>query len=79
MTGTNLTGDPTAPTTVAPAISVNEVEATNIEPDPTVPDRLTAIVPPGLVPSGQTPPIAGTVHVSTAYGAITDGFPVKCA
>jgi hypothetical protein len=80
VTGISLTADPSAPAgTVAPSISVNDVVAAKVIPNPTIPDRLTAVVPAGLVPANKTPPIGGKVVVFTAYGAITPGFDVDCA
>jgi hypothetical protein len=80
VTGTNLTVDPTVPGPTAPlAVSVNDVPAASVAPDPNIPDRLTAVVPPGLIPAGDKPPVPGAVIVSTPYGAITPAFPVNCA
>lgn len=76
ITGSGLTADAGAPATADIEVRVNGLPATSVLADPTVADRITAVAPGGLV--GSNPPSQGTVQVSTAYGAITDPFPVLC-
>lgn len=78
VTGTNLTSDPAAHGTADLSVSVNATLATHVAADPVIPDRLTAVVPPGLVPPDKES-IPGSVVVSSAYGALSDPFPVQCA
>lgn len=78
VTGTNLTSDPAAPGSANLSISVNATLATHVAADPVIPDRLTAVVPPGLVPPDKQS-IPGSVVVSSAYGALSDPFAVQCA
>jgi hypothetical protein len=79
VTGTNLTADPEAPATSDLSVSVNDVLATHVTLDPAVANRLTAVVPEGLVPPGDKQSIPGSVVVSSAYGALSDPFAVQCA
>jgi hypothetical protein len=83
VTGTNLTADPSVPPAqqpaglIAPDISINGVRALDVKPDPAVADRLTAVVPPGLIPSGATSPIPGTLDVLTAFGVTAPSYSVQ--
>jgi hypothetical protein len=79
ITGSSLTTDPTTkrvpPGAIAPQVTINGIPALNVTPDPAVADRLTATVPPGLVPGPA--PVPGTIQVLSAYGSITPGFAVQ--
>jgi hypothetical protein len=79
VVGTNL-ADPQDAGADATAIAINGVFAGNVVVDPEVADRVTAVVPVGLVPAGATAGtgVDGTLQVSTAYGSITPGFAVRC-
>jgi hypothetical protein len=79
VVGTGLS-DPAEPGGDVPEIAINGLSATNVVVDPNVADRLTATAPAGLVPAAAPAdtPVAGTLQVSTTYGAVTPGFGVQC-
>lgn len=80
--GNGLTVDPTQS---PPAglidlrVTINGTPAQNVTVVPNAADRLTAVVPPSLVPAGAQTPISGTIQVLSAYGSITPDFTVQLA
>lgn len=81
ITGSGLTTDPNQPPIpgqINPQVAVNGAPATNVQPDPNVADRLTAVTPPGLIPAGAAP-VAGTVEVLSSYGVAAPPYSVQLA
>jgi hypothetical protein len=80
--GNGLTVDPTQPPPtglIDPKVTINGVPAQNVAMVPNAADRLTAVVPPGLVPAGTQTPISGTIQVLSVYGSITPDYTVQLA
>jgi hypothetical protein len=79
VVGTNLS-DPSEPGPNVAAITINGVQAANVEADNNIPDRLMARAPAGMNPLGTPAGTdrSGKLQVSTSYGSITKEFEVRC-
>jgi hypothetical protein len=78
--GNGLTVDPTQPLPtglIDPEITINGGSALNVAVVPNAADRLSAVVPPNLIPAGAQTPISGTIQVLSAYGSITPDYTVQ--
>lgn len=78
VTGVGLS-DPEERADSAPGITINGIQAKPVAIDAKVADRLSAVVPVGLIPRGaETKELEAKLQVYTAYGATTPEFDVRC-
>jgi hypothetical protein len=75
ITGQDLTDDPSpGAARKAPQVAINGRAADNVQADPSIADRITADVPPGL--NGTTNPVSGSVEVLSSLGFKTQPYTV---
>jgi hypothetical protein len=71
--GEGLTAEPTAPTDVAPQVSIGGVPALNVHTDGAT---ITAVLPPTLAGGGT--PVLRHLQIKNPYNGITPSFDVQC-
>lgn len=72
--GEGLTAEPTSPTEVQPAVSIDGVPALNVREGPN--GTLTAVLPASL--AGQGAPVLRHMQVKNPYDGLTPSFDVQC-